>query len=239
MLVHKFLSLEYAIDDLVKHRLKIAEYHDMNDPFELRGAWASNPLYQQIMLDVIKKGGVLCFSKVDSDPILWSHYAEKHRGCCIGFEVDPSVNLEPTIPVDVPRAVPLNMLRLEAFFRDADRSGRSPISESDPEFLKLTGSRELDEITKAVLFSKYSGWNYEQEVRLLIALKPDQKDGTLYFADLDDTFKPVEVLLGARCTEEDEEKLRYAVNRYDPPLPIIRTALSTDSFKIVRSCEGA
>lgn len=235
MRAYKFLSLEYAVDNLVKHRLKIAQYEDMNDPFELHGAAVSNPIYHQILVDVIKKYGVLCFSRVDNEPLLWSHYADKHRGCCIAFEIDQSVRLEPTISLDAPRKVEIKMPRLEQFVLEAFESGRLPIEETDAELISLSEDPEFDEITKAVLLSKYSGWKYEQELRVLIMLQGEQQDGRLYFADLDARIKPVEVLLGVRCTAEDEQKLRYAANRYDPPLPIRRTTFAADSFEIVRT----
>ena len=94
-------------------------------------------------------------------------------------------------------------------------------------------------VTSAVMLSKYDGWNYEKERRLLIDLIPTQRDGDHYFAEFDEDLKPKKVLLGVRTSEESEEKLRYAVNTYNPPLPIIRTTLATDAFKIVRLSEAA
>lgn len=35
-----------------------------------------------------KQFGMICFSKRWNNPLLWSHYADKHRGICLGFEVD-------------------------------------------------------------------------------------------------------------------------------------------------------
>jgi hypothetical protein len=35
-----------------------------------------------------KSYGVICFSKQWDNPLLWSHYAEKHQGMCLGFEVN-------------------------------------------------------------------------------------------------------------------------------------------------------
>ena len=31
--------------------------------------------------------GVLCFSRGWHNPLLWSHYGDKHRGVCLGFDV--------------------------------------------------------------------------------------------------------------------------------------------------------
>jgi hypothetical protein len=35
--------------------------------------------------------GLLCFSRNWKNPVLWSHYAEKHTGICLGFDADDVV----------------------------------------------------------------------------------------------------------------------------------------------------
>ena len=39
--------------------------------------------------------GILCFSKGWSNPVLWSHYADGHRGICLGFDVPAEGLLRP------------------------------------------------------------------------------------------------------------------------------------------------
>jgi hypothetical protein len=34
--------------------------------------------------------GLLCFAGDWSEPVMWSHYAEKHTGICLGFDVSRS-----------------------------------------------------------------------------------------------------------------------------------------------------
>ena len=37
--------------------------------------------------------GILCFCRTKRNPVLWSHYADKHKGMCLGFDVrDDSLN---------------------------------------------------------------------------------------------------------------------------------------------------
>ena len=40
-----------------------------------------------------KTKGILCFSQDWRNPVQWSHYAEKHKGICMGFDI-PKENLE-------------------------------------------------------------------------------------------------------------------------------------------------
>jgi len=47
MRLYKFLSADFALWDLTEKKIKISEFHDMNDPFELRGIRISNPVQQR------------------------------------------------------------------------------------------------------------------------------------------------------------------------------------------------
>lgn len=64
----------------------------MNDPFELL---AANIGTHKGVREVMHKHrdamdaeqGLVCFTRGFSEPMLWSHYADKHRGICLGFDV--------------------------------------------------------------------------------------------------------------------------------------------------------
>jgi Protein of unknown function (DUF2971) len=92
MLVYHFLPAKYALDDLARKRLKISELDDLNDPFELWCIAQENRRLRQALREwkkeLAQQFGVLCFSVGWTNPVLWSHYADKHRGICLGFEVD-------------------------------------------------------------------------------------------------------------------------------------------------------
>ena len=88
--VYKFLEEKWALDDIREHRIKISEIHDLNDPFELLAYDLSDADHRRALLrarDQINKRGVLCFSRLWSSPLLWAHYADTHRGICLGFDV--------------------------------------------------------------------------------------------------------------------------------------------------------
>jgi hypothetical protein len=92
MRVYHFLPASYALEDIEKQHLKISEIDQLNDPFEL---WCVNQkdrrLRQSLRAykqEVGRRFGMICFSKRWHNPLLWSHYADKHRGICLGFEID-------------------------------------------------------------------------------------------------------------------------------------------------------
>jgi hypothetical protein len=90
--VYHFLPAAHALDDIEKRRIKISEVDQLNDPFELwclsledSGLRERLRDYKRTMSD---RFGLLCFCGGWSNPLLWSHYADKHKGMCLGFDID-------------------------------------------------------------------------------------------------------------------------------------------------------
>jgi len=68
--------------------------HKLNDPFEFRFHLKTSSVHG-IIIDLssleeaigqMKNCGVLALSEVNDNILMWSHYADKHRGICIEFE---------------------------------------------------------------------------------------------------------------------------------------------------------
>jgi hypothetical protein len=115
MRVYKFLDSHFALKTLSEKRLKISRFDDLNDPFELIpyniGNQKQRWTLQAMRRELGQNRGMLCFSATWRDPVLWAHYADKHRGICIGFDLSPEfckkVNyLSKRLPF--PRSITLN-----------------------------------------------------------------------------------------------------------------------------------
>jgi hypothetical protein len=95
MLVYHFLPTEYALDDIRRRRLKIATFDALNDPFELWACAQENKDIRKGLRNwkktMSRRYGVLCFSRKWHNPLLWAHYADKHQGLVLGFEVRDEV----------------------------------------------------------------------------------------------------------------------------------------------------
>ena len=65
--------------------------HDLNDPFEINPIKLSTPKPRQLwggfVRDLGNKFGVVCICKKCNNPLSWSHYADKHYGLCLGFDL--------------------------------------------------------------------------------------------------------------------------------------------------------
>jgi len=92
MRVYHFLPANHALDDIEKRRIKLSEIDELNDPFELWCVAQEDRRIRKwlrgVKEQVGQRFGMLCFSKHWHNPVLWSHYSERHRGICLGFEVD-------------------------------------------------------------------------------------------------------------------------------------------------------
>jgi hypothetical protein len=91
MLVYKFLTAEFGLKSLREKRLKLSTLDDLNDPFELLPYDMTDRKNRGIVREAAKvwgsKHGMLCMSADWRDPVIWAHYADKHKGLCLGFEV--------------------------------------------------------------------------------------------------------------------------------------------------------
>jgi hypothetical protein len=92
MRVYHFLPVIHALANIQRKRIKISEIDQLNDPFEL---WCVSqedrdlrPALRQYKKEMSERFGLICFCKHWHNPLLWSHYADKHRGIYLGFDVD-------------------------------------------------------------------------------------------------------------------------------------------------------
>src|SRR5262245_9434016 len=72
--------------------MKVSLFPDLNDQFELRvhdhgdkHVRAKMRAFRQI---ASKQFGLMCFSDNWASPVMWAHYADKHNGLCLGFDIN-------------------------------------------------------------------------------------------------------------------------------------------------------
>jgi hypothetical protein len=98
--LYHFTAAKYGFDNLRNRRLKIAQLDDLNDPFELKSVNLCNPEHAMAFdgtekskgfkAEMASRFGVLCFSEKKADVLQWAHYADRHKGICLGFDVSGS-----------------------------------------------------------------------------------------------------------------------------------------------------
>ncbi len=118
--------------------------HELNNPFELLGAeLATETLriaFSKSMREWSELFGVICFSQGSSNPLLWSHYGDRHRGMCLGFNLADQYIMPITYSAD--------RLKLDIERRFSEGT--------------------LDEsIMRQILTTKFQDWAYEAKLTVI------------------------------------------------------------------------
>ncbi|BCG88042.1 hypothetical protein MesoLj113c_41520 [Mesorhizobium sp. 113-3-9] len=106
MRLYHFTHAHYALQNIEHRRLKIAEINDLNDPFDLRAPKLNDSMarrrWDQWRDQMSANFGMLCFSPSWRNAVMWSHYADRHRGICLGFDVSDEIAEKVTYSVERP-----------------------------------------------------------------------------------------------------------------------------------------
>jgi len=214
MRVYHFVNREFGLQDLRLRRLKIATIDDLNDPFELLGPASDDPHVRrrfQVTKDQLAANrGMLCFSQYWNNPVQWSHYADRHRGLCLGFDMPDKFLI----------AVNYAAKRLEPNVALLDRGWSAA---AHTEMLK-------------VLSTKYSSWRYEREVRCFTKLDDRDRKTGLFFFSFSRRLALKEVIVGHSSTIT-RVGLGDALGNLASTVSIIKARLAFQSFKVVRQRE--
>jgi len=96
LLLYKYRGIQgfrFFTDIILKNRLFASPYFDLNDPMEGRYLYSqSDGKIDEDMARMLKgekeKVRVCSLSRDPNNELMWSHYAEGHKGVAIGVEVD-------------------------------------------------------------------------------------------------------------------------------------------------------
>lgn len=207
--VYHLTTADYAVSDVALGRLKVARFSDLNDPFELIGLNFRERKTRKILRDFKNAygahTGLLSFSADWVEPVMWSHYAMKHRGMCLGF--------------NVPRKL-LQEVQYE------DQRLRDELEE-DPELTSIP-----EDLQAQLLRTKYSGWKYENEYRRVVTLADAIPEGRLHFMPFGPELELAEVILGEQCTHNLETIRHLVAGRYSG-VTTFRARLAFKWFSVV------
>ncbi|MGP1679308.1 MAG: DUF2971 domain-containing protein [Burkholderiales bacterium] len=205
-----FLSEQHALQALQNQRLKAARYADLNDPFELLACDLSDQRARRMFSawkdQTSKTMGLLCFSKRWKNPLLWSHYADRHRGVALEFEIDDDFV--------VPVRYSVKRMRLDL-----------PLIMANGGF---TGG-----LAEQIATTKSKHWAYEEEVRVPVSLSECIFKNGLYFEKLTEQVKIVGVVLGA-LSKMTSKEVRCVLPR-GQRVTLQRSRMAFGSFSIVRN----
>jgi hypothetical protein len=211
MRIYHFVCEKYGIENIEKRRLKVSLIDELNDPFELLGLELSDGPLRQSFLNLKRQmsqdRGILCFSRAWTNPVQWSHYADRHRGLCLGFEVRPGLSM----PVEY---------KAKRLAQEAKQLLTAPMTR---------------ETMRKLLCTKYSHWRYECEERIFVSLDQKNKDQTgLYFEPFSPDLAIATVIIGAR-SNLSRDQLNKALGSLSSQVTVFKARLAFKSFRVVRN----
>jgi len=206
-----FTSADYGLSGIALRRLKVARFSDANDPFELLGVRLRDRKVRKAVKDFKKRcnetTGLLCFSQDWTKPILWSYYAEKHRGVCLGFDLKSDL------------------------VREVNYEEDRAMVDFDKESDSFVVDNRLEE---RLLLTKSIHWKPEEEVRIIVDLLSSKvrRDRQLYFRPFDSDMVLTRVILGPNCAL-DPHAVRDLVRVRHPLAIVFRSRAEYGGFKVV------
>lgn len=150
----------------------------------------SEEAFQAVADDWVQNRGVLSFSAMRNDILMWSHYADKHTGVCLGFDTGNEffkATREVSYADDYPQ---INMLDLSLLLSHSDRESMD---------------RSENVLIRALFLTKASHWTYEPEWHL-IRIEPGVRRTRGWHAFPAASLK--EIIIGARATETRVTQIR-------------------------------
>lgn len=170
----------------------------------------------QAMQKFIAQLGIFALSKTATDALLWSHYANGHRGVCLGFDSDlldiKDVFIKDDIEYkDEPPYVDLFLQMIQElgeFVKPWEANNSYP-PERGEEFY----TKQISRLMRSNLLVKSNKWRYEEEYRL-ISNKSGHHD-----------FSPSalrEIITGAKISKQDLETIKNIIQHPDYSHVVIR-----------------
>ena len=93
-------EFRYFVDIILNNRLYAAPYFDLNDPMEGHYLYSSGELdsdIRELISSQKKKLRICSLSEIPDNELMWSHYAEGHRGVAVGVTI--KAHSEDVVPV--------------------------------------------------------------------------------------------------------------------------------------------
>ena len=212
MNVFHLTATKYALMAMRNQRLKVARIDELNDPFELFSAALTEKNYRrkfrQFKEWAAQRYGLLCFSRTWKNPVLWSHYADRHRGVALEFRI-------PDDDISEVNYTPKRVLL------DVDKALQRGTFTQDDAFSLAT--------------TKFKHWKYEDEVRVFCSIADCQREEGLVFEPFTQRLCLVGVVIGPACTLSTQEVAQSLPPNRE--ISVTRARLAFGSFNVVRNKE--
>ncbi len=211
-------NIDVLKDILRNHRIRISRISNANDPTEFKASFDDKVSddyisgFRNQFSKIEKNFGYISFSEDPHSVLMWSHYANKHRGFALGLDVPESWLTKIVYSTEAPRVIPR-------------RKGE-------------TNNYDIQYFADSIFRTKSISWAYEKEQRMNInfrqrlpkmCLIPDKK-GNWYFVFPQEMLKAI--LIGCECPMTSEELLEMLPDGHLPNVAVNKMMVSRTGFNL-------
>jgi hypothetical protein len=168
--------------------------------------------YKNQIIDIISHIKVLCLSEINNNILMWSHYAEEHKGVVLQLKCLPECNS--------PWGTAKNILY----------SSKMPRILTEDIFLKIVEGKGFDgrSLMNSLTYTKALEWEYEKEWRICAVT---EDTNLLEYIP----FSPPEleaIYLGCRMPETDKRIIKDIILKHYPHTKIFHSVKSDMKFEL-------
>jgi len=215
--LYRYLSAPNGLQVLQSAELKVGRMFELNDPLDCQPNIVTEAkildddaylvFARRFLSTLHDEFGLICYSSVIDDPVIWSHYADAHRGMALEFEFKnppqrvsyPPDNLRPQL---------------------------------DPGDREIWGD-SLWALTISFA-NKARSWKYEKEYREFIFLSSCRMQGPHFFYKPNGILR--RVILGVRCNLSISDVKKALSDRWPASVRdsvvVTKASISRNSFRI-------
>ncbi len=161
---------------------------------------------------------VTCFSKNYNEILMWSHYADGHKGVCFEFEFENTQDFFEVTYNKKRKKLNLKELLYRIFYMMNQN--------------EQTSGEALIKLLSFPYIVKYKDWNYEEEVRCIKPLSEglEELSKGKYLCSIEGKIN--KIFLGCNISKENEDKIRSFCK--EKGIEVIKTKISeTSDFKLL------
>jgi Protein of unknown function (DUF2971) len=217
--IYRYLEAEWGLKTLREKRLKVSNIKGLNDPFEWRvgtigddvkHAAAGREAFDEFFDRLNKQFGMISYSAELSDPVIWSHYADKHKGIALQFD---HLVVEELLPIVYCHALPT--FDVTGFLENGSDTNYTL------SVLKMAHGR------------KSPSWAYEKEYRVHFHFATQcQEEAGIFYKQIPDYFLK-RVILGVRCTVTKPEVEHALAEGGLADVEVVQARMSDTSYEIL------
>lgn len=154
-------------------------------------------------LEILRKSfGIACFSEIYDSLLMWSHYADYHRGICLEYNYEDIRKLVPFCPV-----VYTNNF------------------ENLANYVDIKGDK-IDNNAIRLFLNKSKEWSYENEWRIIDCLSENGAENGKILKEM----KPQKILMGCKIGDINERKIIKIANNLH--IPVNKMKMDSKKFRV-------